>query len=127
MNGSMLFALVLIGGIIFWLIGFVNDLDDDVNVSYGYSEKRLLSGEDTLEMSSFSINEKKKIWNNSNAKKEMLSLCPNFSEMRYLVEDKIEDTGVFKKGLLKHIESLQREFMSGKISSDVVKSKLSNY
>ena len=127
MNGSMLFALVLIGGIIFWLIGFVNDLDDDVNVSYGYSEKRLLSGEDTLEMSSFSINEKKKIWNNSNAKKEMLSLCPNFSEMRYLVEDKIEDTGVFKKGLLKHIESLQREFMSGKISSDVLKSKLSNY
>ncbi len=127
MNSSMVFALLVIGSIVYWLIGFVQDLDDDVDVKYGYNEKRLVAGEESLDMTTLSLNEKRQRWKNSNAKKEMLALCPNFIEMRYLVEDRIEDNSAFKKDLLKYIDSVQREFMSGKISADGAKAKLLNY
>ena len=57
----------------------------------------------------------------------MIALFPNFSEMRYLVEDKLEDSGKFKKELLSHIDTVQQEFMAGKISSSEAKEKLGNY
>ena len=59
MNGSMIFGLAVIGLIVYWLIGFVHDLDEDVDVSYGYNEKRLVSDGEVLEMSSLSESEKK--------------------------------------------------------------------
>ena len=127
MNGSMIFGLAVIGLIVYWLIGFVHDLDEDVDVRYGYNEKRLVSDGEVLEMSSLSENEKKVRWNASSAKKEMIALFPNFSEMRYLVEDKLEDSEKFKKDLLSHIDSVQQEFMAGKISSGAAKEKLANY
>ncbi len=127
MNGSMIFGLAVIGLIVYWLIGFVHDLDEDVDVSYGYNEKRLVSDGEVLEMSSLSESEKKVRWNASSAKQEMIALFPNFSEMRYLVEDKLEDSGKFKKELLSHIDTVQQEFMAGKISSSEAKEKLGNY
>lgn len=127
MNGSMIFGLAVIGLIVYWLIGFVHNLDEDVDVSYGYNEKRLVSDGEVLEMSSLSESEKKVRWNASSAKQEMIALFPNFSEMRYLVEDKLEDSGKFKKELLSHIDTVQQEFMAGKISSSEAKEKLGNY
>ena len=127
MNGSMIFGLAVIGLIVYWLIGFVHNLDEDVDVSYGYNEKRLVSDGEVLEMSSLSESEKKVRWNASSAKQEMIALFPNFSEMRYLVEDKLEDSGKFKKELLSHIDTVQQEFMAGKISLSEAKEKLGNY
>ena len=127
MNSSMIFGLVIIGAIVYWLIGFVHGLDEEVDVSYGYNEKRLVGGEELLMNGSLSLNEKKKLWANSTLKQEMIGLFPNFSEMNYLVEDKVGETGQFKKELLTHIDKIQKEFMSGKISASLAKEKLGNY
>ena len=127
MNSSMIFGLVIIGAIVYWLIGFVHGLDEEVDVSYGYNEKRLVGGEELLMNGSLSLNEKKKLWANSTLKQEMIGLFPNFSEMNYLVEDKVGETGQFKKELLNHIDKIQKEFMSGKISASLAKEKLGNY
>ena len=127
MNSSMLFGLVVIGAIVYWLIGFVHGLDEEVDVSYGYNEKRLVGSEEFLMDGSLSLNEKKKLWANSTLKQEMIGLFPNFSEMNYLVEDKVGESGQFKKALLNHIDKIQKEFMSGKISSSLAKEKLGNY
>ena len=127
MNSSMIFGLVIIGAIVYWLIGFVHGLDEEVDVSYGYNEKRLVGGEELLMNGSLSLNENKKLWANSTLKQEMIGLFPNFSEMNYLVEDKVGETGQFKKELLTHIDKIQKEFMSGKISASLAKEKLGNY
>lgn len=127
MNGSMIFALAVIGAIVYWLIGFVNQLDDEVDVSYGYNERRAVGGEEFENMNSLSVSEQKKRWNSSETKKEMISLFPNFTEMEFLIDDKLGDSSSFKQGLLKELGEVQRAFMSGKISADGAKEKLRSY
>lgn len=127
MNGSMIFALAVIGAIVYWLIGFVNQLDDEVDVSYGYNERRAVGGEEFENMNSLSVSEQKKRWNSSETKKEMISLFPNFTEMEFLIDDKLGDSSSLKQGLLKELGEVQRAFMSGKISADGAKEKLRSY
>jgi len=138
MNGTMVFAGVVIFIIVSWLTGFVNNLNKDVDVNYGFHEKALLTGDkshytvdmngkEVLQLHALSMQEKKNLWNHSLLKEDMLALFPNFLEMTYFVNNQVEDDGLFKKKLLEHINSVQESYIGGSLSDEQVKLKLSNF
>jgi hypothetical protein len=138
MNGTMVFAGVIIFIIVSWLTSFVNELNDDVDVSYGFHEKAVLTGEksnytvdingkEVLELNTLSMQEKKNLWNSSILKADMLEEFPNFSEIHYIVDNQLKDEGLFKKKLLNHINAVQEAYIGGTLSDEQAKLKLSNF
>ena len=138
MNGTMVVAGVVIFIIVSWLTGFVNDLNEDVDVSYGFHEKALVTGDkshytvdtngrEVLQLHTLSMQEKKNLWNHSLLKEDMLALFPNFSEMEYFITNQVEDDGLFKKKLLNHLNSVQEAYIGGRLSDEQAKSTLSHF
>jgi hypothetical protein len=138
MNGTLIFAGVVIFIIVSWLTGFINKINDDVDVSYGFHEKAVVTGDkshyrvdmngrEVLQLHVLSMEEKKKVWNSSILKKDMLALFPNFSEMHDFVMNQVEDDGLFKKELLEYIDSIEEAYIGGTMSDEQVKLKLSNF
>jgi hypothetical protein len=138
MNGTMVFAGVIIFIIVSWLTSFVNELNDDVDVSYGFHEKALLTGDNSnytvdmngkkvLQLDTLSMQEKRNLWNSSILKEDMLAEFPNFSEIHYIVNNQVKDEGLFKKKLLNHINAVQEAYIGGTLSDEQAKLKLSNF
>jgi len=138
MNRTMIFAGIVIFVIVSWLTGFVNTLNEDVDVNYGFQEKAFVTGEksntlvnsqgdEVLLLSKLSLQEKKNRWTNSILKNDMLALFPQFSEMRYFVENHIEDDGAFKQELLEHINSVELEYIGGSLTGQSAKASLSKF
>jgi hypothetical protein len=137
MNKTVAFFGTVIFLVISWLIGFVNELQDDVDVSYGFNEKTMIvgdiknykldsNGDRILELSTLSLEEKKKLWSESLLKEEMLKLFPNFSEIKYFIENRIQDDGSFKDELLVQVEQVQESYISGSLTGKKAKVMLSN-
>ncbi|SFV58585.1 hypothetical protein MNB_SV-14-1060 [hydrothermal vent metagenome] len=135
MNKTMIFAGVVIFLIVSWLTGFVNELNDEVDVSYGFNEKAIVTGDNSnyivdvngkevLQLDKLSMQEKKNLWNSSLLKKDMLELFPNFLEMQNFIDNHIEDDGLFKKELLEHLKSVEEEYIGGIISEEQAKARL---
>ena len=138
MNRTMIVAGVVIFIIVSWLTGFINKLNDDVDVSYGFHEKSVVTGDksnytvdmngkEVLQLSSLSMQEKKDLWNDSVLKKDMLALFPNFLEMEEFINNQVEDDGIFRKKLLEHIKNVEEEYIGGSISKDKAKAHLSKF
>ena len=138
MSKSVMIFGFIVFLIISWLIGFVDELHDDVDVNYGFNEKKLVEGDmrnykldsvgnNVLELSSLSLVEKKKLWKDSPLQDEMIALFPNFSDIKYFIENRIEDDGSFKEELLKHVESVQEEYIGGGMTGNRAKAILSNF
>lgn len=138
MNGTMVVAGVVIFIIVSWLTGFVNELNEDVDVSYGFHEKALVTGDkshytvdtngrEVLQLHTLSMQEKKNLWNHSLLKEDMLALFPNFSEIEYFVNNQVEDDGLFKEKLLTHIGAVQEAYIGGRLSDEQAKSMLSHF
>jgi len=132
-----LFGMVIFA-VVSWLIGFVNELHEDVNVLHplekftstskdNKSYRLDINGNEILELGGFSLEEKKKLWNASPLKVEMINLFPDFSEMKYFIQNRIEDDGSFSREFLSYIEDIQGEYIGGALSSDNVKLKLSHF
>jgi len=135
MNRTMIFAGVVIFIIVSWLTGFVNELHDDVDVSYGFHEKAVLTGDksnyrvdvngrEVLQLQTLSMQEKKNLWNHSTLKNDMLALFPDFSEIDYFINNQVEDDGLFKQELLDHINHVEEEYIGGSISEEQAKASL---
>ena len=138
MNQTVAFFSVVIFLIVFWLIGFVDSLQDEVDVNYGFNEKRIVegssknytvnsSGNEVLLLNKLSLNDKKKLWNQSVLKRDMLNLFPDFSEMKYYINEHIEDDGDFKSELLEHLKSVEVKYISGGLTGKKAKSMLSDF
>ena len=138
MKQTVVFFGVVIFLIVFWLIGFVNNLQDEVDVGHGFEEKTTVesssknyivnsSGNEVLLLNKLSLAEQKKLWNKSPLKEDMLELFPEFSEMKYFVNEHIEDDGFFKKELLKYINRVEVRYISGTLTGIKAKSMLSNF
>ena len=136
MNGTMIFAGVVIFVIVSWLTGFINELNDDVDVRHGFHEKAVITGDksnyrvdengkEILQLQTFSMQEKKDLWNNSVLKADMLALFPDFSEMEYFINNQIEDDGLFKQELLEHVKHVEDEYIGGALSEERAKASLS--
>ena len=138
MNRTVILGGIMISLIVFWLIGFVNTLHDDVEVSHGYNEKALATektmhttiniyGDEVLLLNKLSLEEKKRLWNTSDLKIEMLELFPHFIKMKNFVETYVEDDGIFRKKLLSNIEYVEFEYVGGSFSEEKAKRFLSNF
>jgi len=130
MNKTLIVAGIVIFLIVSWLTGFVTELNKDVDVSYGFHEKELIlgkKGDGIQDLSTLSLEERKKVWNNSPLKEEMLSLFPNFSEMQDLVESEVEESGEFKEKLLSHISKIKEDYIGGALREESAKASLSNF
>jgi len=138
MNKTIIVAGIIIFGIVSWLTGFVNTLHEDVDVNYGFQEKVLVdgnsrntvinsNGDEVLVLTQLSLQEQKKIWNSSILKDDMLELFPRFSDMRYFVENHIEDEGDFKEVLLSHIDMVASKYIGGSLSGQGAKVALSQF
>ena len=57
----------------------------------------------------------------------MLNFFPRFSEMRYFVENHIEDDGNFKEKLLEHIDSVELTYIGGSMTGQSAKATLSKF
>jgi len=140
MNGTIVFTGIVIFVIISWLTGFVNTLNEDVDVNYGFQEKALVTGDksntvvnskgdEVLLLSKLSLQEKKKLWESSIFKNDMLALFPQFSEMRYFIKNHIEDddNDGFKQEILEHINDVELEYIGGSLTGQSAKASLSKF
>lgn len=123
MNKTLVIVGVIVVSIVYWLTGFINGLNDEVDVSYGFHEKELITGEKVIN-STLSIEENRKIWNSSPLKKEMLALFPKFQEMKEFVNNNIEDD-TFKNKLITNIDNVQEQYIGGKLTPNSAKAYLS--
>ncbi|CAA6800566.1 MAG: Unknown protein [uncultured Sulfurovum sp.] len=138
MNRTVILGLVMISLIMFWLVGFVNTLHDDVDVSHGFQEKTLATGAkshgtvniygtEDLVFSELSEQEKKRLWNSSDLKVEMLKLFPHFVRMKSFVDQNVEEEGAFKELLISHIEEIELEYIGGSLSGEKAQQALSAF
>jgi len=131
--------IIFVGVVAFAIVSFVtiivNELTSEVDVSYGFHEKEFITGDNSnaivdvngkeiLQLQAFSMEKKKKIWNNSTLKDDILALFPNFSEINYCINNQIEDDGLFKEKLLNHIDSIREKYIGGSLSVGEAKANL---
>jgi len=134
MNKTVMFFGLVVFLIVAWLIGFVENLDENVNVSHGVNEKKMVMsqgyntsydnfGNELLTLDSdLSIKEKERKWNGSLLKQEMLKEFPKFGYMREFVKLHISDVDLeFKSKLLEHITEVEMDYVSAKINADQAK------
>ena len=137
MKQTVAFFAILIGLFIYWFMGTMNNLIDDTDVSIGFNEKVAVTGSksateynangsEVIVFNGVSMKEKKRLWNNSDLKIEMVELLPKFSEIKYFVEEHVEDDA-FKKLLLSHVEDVEFKYIGGSLTVEKAKQELSNF
>ena len=130
MNRTVILAGIMISLIVFWLIGFVNTLHDDVDVIHRLDEKSVEKSYTTVDIyanDTLTLEEKKALWSSSDLKVEILQLFPHFMEMKSLVEEDIEGDSTFKDELLAKIENVEFEYIGGGLSGKKAKEALANF
>ncbi len=138
MNGTVIFGVIALFFILSGLTNFINDLQDEVDKPNSYSKKTTelnsenyyntnVIGEQTILLSTLSESKKRKLWNESNLKNEMMEFFPDFSLMYEFVEERMLDDSNFKKNLLNKIKSTEEEYISGILTGQRAKATLSSY
>jgi len=137
MKQTVIFFAILITLFYLWFTDTINNLIDDTDVSIGINEKALATGSksateynangnEVIVLKGISIEKKKRLWNNSDLKLEMIELFPKFTEIKYFVEEHIEDDA-FKKLLLAHVEDVEFKYIGGALTVAKAKQELSNF
>jgi len=137
MKQTVIFFAILIGLFIYWFMGTMNNLIDDTDVSIGFNEKAAVTGSksateynangnEVIVFNGVSMKEKKRLWNNSDLKLEMIELLPKFSEIKYFIDEHVEDEE-FKKLLLSHVEKVEFKYIGGSLTVAKAKQELSNF
>lgn len=136
MKQTIIFFGIIISLIVFWLIGFVNSLNDEMEVNHKLSDDTsvlmqnntgsTIYGGETLSFNNLSLKKKKLLWNSSSVKVEMLELFPDFMEMKTFIEENIEDD-IFKNDLLKKIDDVEFKYIGGSMNTQSAKSALSKF
>ena len=139
MKGILIFLIIIVGGY-FFVMKVVDEsesyedstITQDGHTSY-YREKvnakdKKYHQKDSLGQMVFrgaglSIAEKKDIWSRSPLKFEMISKFPKFPLIKMFVEARIEDADL-QRIVLKQVEKVQDEMISGLINSNDAKYKL---
>jgi len=137
MKQTIIFFGIIISLIVFWLIGFVNSLNDEMEINHKLSDDTsvlmqnntgsTIYGGETLSFNNLSLKKKKLLWNSSSVKVEMLELFPDFMEMKTFIEENIEDDGTFKNDLLKKIDDVEFKYIGGSMNTQSAKSALSKF
>jgi len=138
MKKTIVVAATLITLFYLWFTDTINHVIDDTDVSYGFKEKALVSdssipisfdsdGNEVIVLNDISLEEKKRLWNNSDLKKEMLALFPKFIRMKNFIEVHVESDNSFKELLIKHISSVEHKFIVASMSAEEARRELSKF
>ena len=128
MNKTLIFVSIILFFLISGLISFINDLNAEIDVKHGFertddSNKSVTDygmneyGDEVLLLDKFKENEKKMVWEKSIFHEEMLSLFPQFEEMRVLIQERVKESGTFKERLIEHINSVENEYIAGQLDA----------
>ncbi len=139
MKGMLIFLVIVIGGYFFVMqvVDESNSYEDSTMSEDGHTnyyrkkanaKDRKYHVEDSLGQTVFrgtglSLAEKKDIWSRSPLKFEMISKFPKFGLMKMFVKDRVEDSDL-QKLVLKQVEKVQDDMMSGTINSNDAKYRL---
>ena len=80
-------------------------------------------GEDVLDVRNIAPSKQIEIWNHVSLRKELADLFPDFETMRLFVKNSIEGEPLRSK-LLKHIEQVEDDFLSGRTNAQDAKRAL---
>jgi len=137
MNGTLLAVGIILILMLTGLVNFINDLHDEVDVSYGYVSTSDMKnsdyydinvvGDTILVFTALPESKKHTIWKSSSLRQDMLGYFPNFIKIKELVSQRVVDDGNFKKDLISKIENLEIKFIGGEISGQSAKATLSTY
>ena len=138
MNKTVIFSSTIILLIVYWLIGFINGLNEEIDVKHGVKEKNIIiikenymrvnsNGDEVLVLTSLKKQEKKHIWNNSYLKLKMLKLFPHFEDMKLFIKKHIEDDGTIKDEIISNLENIEFEYVGGKLTGEDAKKAIINF
>ena len=138
MNKTVIFSSTIILLIVYWLIGFINGLNEEIDVKHGVKEKNIIiikenymrvnsNGDEVLVLTSLKKQEKKRIWNNSYLKLKMLKLFPHFEDMKLFIKKHIEDDGTIKDEIISNLENIEFEYVGGKLTGEDAKKAIINF
>ena len=130
-----LFIFILIGvGFLYFITNFVGDIQNEdpafQNSEYHSAHKydkyytTDSIGEEVLDLTSAKPDEQVDVWNHSRLKEEFLSLYPGFMEMKQFIKERTRGEP-FQQKMLKHINTIEEQFMAGKINAEEAKRRLS--
>ena len=134
--GKGLFVLAAVGALFaYFVYNFVGSIEEDDTNFYSSSRKKNMEyakyykkdaiGDNVLDLSGTSLSTAKAVWAASYIKKQILKNFPNFELMRAMVIEKIRPCA-FRKFLIKVMNDVQNDFISGSISSEEAIKRLSN-
>ena len=119
----------------YFVFHFVGDVEKEDPYSYvsrdearakagaKYYEKDAL-GEPVLNLAGVPMKKAREVWRESQLRKEMLDLCPDFEGMKDFVNDRLRPSA-FRKKLLERLDDVEGEYLGGSIDSETAKRKLS--
>ncbi len=125
-KGLLVFIIIGIGGIYF-VTNFIDELqhkkdDSSQNISYQYQSVDSL-GQIVLDFTDADVATQVAVWNASTLKEEFLDLFPDFSAMKRFIQERVRGDSLQAK-LIKHIESIETQYVSGIFSAQQAKEAL---
>jgi len=128
-------GLVVLGAIgllfAYFVFNFVGEVEQDesggdyigtVKKEKAYYTTDLL-GDPLLNLRGVSIESARAIWRSSPMRKEMLEKFPDFEEIKMYIDNRLSPSD-FKNYLLKRVDEIEGDYLSGNISAESAKSQL---
>ncbi len=130
MDKSFFIFIVLGIGFLYFVTGFVGDIqeEDDNLQNVEYKEKHMYVkykqfdsiGQEILDLTGESAEIQIKAWEKSKLKKEFLVLFPDFGDMKKFVKERTRGD-ILQKKLLKTINRVENKYFSGIINAEEAK------
>lgn len=127
MDKTFLIFVIIGVGAIYYVSNSIGDIqkEDEVYRNEAYNEQHKYDsykgkdsiGRNILNLYSASPAEQIDAWNDSQLKKEYISMFPDFDEMRKFSQERVNGDYLNKK-LLNQIKNIEKRFISGKITSE---------
>jgi len=128
-----LLMFLAIGLIAIYLVtNLIGDIQDDGEKQRGtykkdnkYEQYHVVDivGDTILDVQNIDEKKQLEVWNNSEQKQEFMELFPNFDAMKRYVNNKIVGDALQEK-LLKGIDDVEMQFISGTLNGERSKAKL---
>ena len=127
-----LLTFLAIGLIAIYLVtNLIGDIQDDGEKQRGTYKKDKyeqyhtvdIVGDTILDVQNIDEKKQLEVWNNSEQKQEFIELFPNFDAMKRYINGKIRGDALQEK-LLKRIDDVEIQFISGTLNGEQSKAKL---
>lgn len=128
-----LFFFVLVGvGFLYFITNFVGEIqEDDKFQNDEYKQKHQYDhyqsvdsiGREILDMTGEPANTQVLAWNSSELKTELLTLFPDFSDMKIFVTERVRGE-ILKTKLIAVIDNVESQYFSGSMNAEQAKREL---